>query len=231
MLSLKNIIGKVSRHDNLFKNSLKFQPQTSKRFVNSTNEQKQKVEKENQQVQKGEGQVEVKQSPKRSNLVPFWDDVDQMFSRLTQPFFRNFWSLEPFTWDRDFEKMRRRFLNEFDKQLAQVEGGFDWHPTADVVQTKDGYEITANLPGVSKENIKIEIDGDILTIKGERKLQSEEKDKKYVKRETSYGSFMRRFTLPDNVNTKEIKANYKDGVLKLTIPKAESKEPVTINIE
>jgi HSP20 family protein len=100
--------------------------------------------------------------------------------------------------------------------------------------THTDIQMFIDLPGVNKENIKVEIEGDTLVIKGERRQESEEEDKEknYYKKETCYGSFIRRFSLPENANTSDIKATYKDGVLKLTIPKQETaKETVTVNIE
>lgn len=96
---------------------------------------------------------------------------------------------------------------------------FDWKPSADLIETKDGFELTAELPGVQKENVKIEIHDDVITLKGEkREVKREEKEGTYYK-ERSFGSFVRKFSLPDGVDPKSIKAEFNDGVLKLHLPK------------
>jgi len=127
----------------------------------------------------------------------------------------------------------RKALHEMERALPAVQSGFDWAPTADISENKDSYVIHANLPGVKKDNIKIEVDHNILTIRGERVDEHEEKDEdtKFYKRESTFGTFMRRFTLPDDIEPKSIKANYKDGVLTLTIPKPPESEAVQVKIE
>jgi len=127
----------------------------------------------------------------------------------------------------------RKALHEMERALPAVQSGFDWAPTADISENKDSYVIHANLPGVKKDNIKIEVDHNILTIRGERANEREEKneDTKFYKTESTYGSFMRRFTLPEDIDPKKIKAVYKDGVLGLTIPKPPESEAVQVQIE
>jgi len=117
--------------------------------------------------------------------------------------------------------------------MPAVQTAFDWSPSADIHETKDGYVIEAHLPGVKRENTKIDVDRNVLTIRGERKDERENKndETKYWQKESSYGTFMRRFTLPDEVDPKKIKASFKDGVLNLTIPKSPEAEAVTIPIE
>ncbi len=100
-----------------------------------------------------------------------------------------------------------------------------FNPKVDVAENDKGYEVNVSLPGFKKEDIKIELDENRLTISGERKWEKkeEEKDKKFHLVETEYGSFSRTFTLPSNVKQGGIEANFKDGILELKIAK-ENKE-------
>ena len=102
----------------------------------------------------------------------------------------------------------------------------------DIRDTGDAYELEADLPGFQKENIKIDIEGEQLTIRAERKGDREEKDKKgnYVRRERSYGSFSRSFDV-SGIDVSAIKASYQDGVLKLVLPKKEEIVPAARRLE
>lgn len=95
-----------------------------------------------------------------------------------------------------------------------------WQPAIDISEDKENYYVKADLPGVEKDGIKVEVVDNVLSIKGERNDQQESKDKNFHRIERSYGTFERRFTLGD-VKEENIKAQYKDGVLSITIPKAE----------
>jgi len=110
-----------------------------------------------------------------------------------------------------------------DESLANITRSteFDWNPRVDVVSTGDGFHIIAELPGVPKENIRLEVDNDTLTIKGEKKAEHEDTDKEgeYYRREIFYGTFMRQFQLPPGTDPKSIKSSFKDGILKVDIPK------------
>ena len=105
-----------------------------------------------------------------------------------------------------------------------------WAPRVDVVEQDGGYELAADLPGLKKEDIKIEIKGDILTLRGEKKLEEEKKDKNYRLCERYYGEFVRTFMLPENVDRDKIVAEFKDGVLKLEIPKTAAAKPKQIEV-
>ncbi|MDH4261949.1 MAG: Hsp20/alpha crystallin family protein [Spirochaetia bacterium] len=107
----------------------------------------------------------------------------------------------------------------------------DWMPTMDIKENKDSYLIKAELPGVEKENVNISIEDGVLTIKGEKKTEKEEKDDKTHRVECSYGSFFRSFTLPREVKSDQIEASYKDGILKLKIPKSEESKPKQIEVK
>ncbi|SFC09255.1 HSP20 family protein [Parapedobacter composti] len=94
-------------------------------------------------------------------------------------------------------------------------------PAVNVAETNDAYHIELAAPGLDKGDFKINVDGDVLTISGEKKVENAEENKKYSKREYSYTSFTRSFTLPDSIDHNQISANYKDGVLRVDIAKKE----------
>ncbi len=103
---------------------------------------------------------------------------------------------------------------------------------ADIRDTGDAYELEADLPGVKKEDIQVELDNNYLTISAERHVEKDEKDKKgnYVRRERSYGSYSRSFDVT-GVQTDQITAEYTDGVLKLRLPKKQESLPTTRRLE
>lgn len=107
----------------------------------------------------------------------------------------------------------------------------DWAPAVDIKETPEAFTVEAELPGMSKDDVKVTVQDGVLTIQGERKHEEETDDKKHHRIERIYGSFLRRFTLPDNVDENSVKANFKDGLLTLNIQKAEPKEPKAIEVE
>ena len=123
---------------------------------------------------------------------------------------------------RDLENLERSFFSG--KEL----GGFK----TDIKDTGDAYVLEADLPGVKKEDIHIDLDDNALTIRAERHSNYEQQDKKgnYVRCERSYGSYARSFGM-DGIRTEGIKASYADGVLKLTLPKASAEAPQTRRLE
>src|ERR1700694_1841754 len=103
-----------------------------------------------------------------------------------------------------------------------VEGNgrkLDWAPSADISETEKEYVIRAEWPPVKKEDVQVTLDDGMITIKGERKQQREDKNEKFHRVESFYGSFERRFSLPENVNADTIRCESKDGVLTVHIPK------------
>lgn len=103
-------------------------------------------------------------------------------------------------------------------------------PGIDISETDDKFHITAELPGMKKDDIDISLDNGRLSISGERKFEEEEKGKTFHRVETKYGSFNRSFQLPDNVDEDSIKATYEDGLLNITINKSEDKVKKQIEI-
>jgi HSP20 family protein len=108
---------------------------------------------------------------------------------------------------------------------------FDWSPTVDIVETPEEFQIKAELPEVKKEEVKVSVDGGVLRIEGERKQEKEEKGKKYHRIERSYGSFLRTFALPDNVDESKVQAEFKDGVLNVRLHKTERAKPKSIEVK
>ncbi|MEL7832604.1 Hsp20/alpha crystallin family protein [Fodinibius sp. Rm-B-1B1-1] len=103
-------------------------------------------------------------------------------------------------------------------------------PSIDISETDDQFQISAELPGMNKDNIDISLENGRLAISGERSFKNEENNKKYHRVETKYGSFERSFQLPDNVDEDSISATYENGLLNITIQKSESKVKKQIEI-
>jgi HSP20 family protein len=97
-------------------------------------------------------------------------------------------------------------------------------PSADIAEDEKGYYLSLTIPGVNKEEVKIELNDKILSISGEKKFQGEESQKKFHTVESYFGTFKRSFKLPEDANVGEIEAEYKDGILMVTVPKQEGKE-------
>jgi HSP20 family protein len=106
-----------------------------------------------------------------------------------------------------------------------------WRPVADITENDKEYVVKAELPGVKKEDLKIELQDGILTITGERKVEEEQKDDNQIRVERFYGTFTRSFALPDNVDAKNIRAQSKDGVLMVHIPKKAPAKPEAITVD
>ena len=102
--------------------------------------------------------------------------------------------------------------------------GTGFIPAVDISETEKSFELELAVPGFKKEDFELNYDDGQLTISGERKFETEQKDVNYHKRETRYGTFSRSFHLPENVNDSKIQANYQDGILKVTLPKDQKKE-------
>ena len=107
----------------------------------------------------------------------------------------------------------------------------DWAPRIDISETSDKFIIRAEVPGIERKDIKINVEDHVLTIQGESTQEKEDESEEFQRVERFYGSFCRSFALPDNVNEEKIKANFKDGLLKLTIPKTEASKPKAIEVK
>jgi HSP20 family protein len=118
-----------------------------------------------------------------------------------------------------FSNLVDKFFNE---SLARS-GGSSFVPKVDIVENTDSFEIHLAVPGLNKEDFKIELNDNYLTVSGERKFTNEKKERTFHSIETHYGSFSRSFSLPENVDGTKINAKYNSGILELTIPKDEKK--------
>jgi HSP20 family protein len=142
-------------------------------------------------------------------------------------------------WDpfRELEDMSERLNRVFNRQAGRSTDGketitvADWIPTVDIAETEAEYQIKAELPEVKREDVKVTVEDGVLTISGERRHETEEKGRKYHRVERSYGSFVRSFTLPEHVDESRVKAEYKDGVLHLHLPKSEKAKPKAIDVK
>jgi HSP20 family protein len=106
-----------------------------------------------------------------------------------------------------------------------------WIPQVDVFETPDSIVLKADLPGVTKDDVEISIQNSTLTLKGERKMEQESKDKQVYRLERSYGTFSRSFTLPPIVDTERANADFANGVLTLTLPRREESKPKQIKVK
>jgi len=100
-------------------------------------------------------------------------------------------------------------------------------PAVNITENKDNYEVSLAVPGLKKDDFKIDVDGNMLTISSEKEETKEEKEKTFTRKEYNYSSFSRSFTLPEEVNKEKIEAKYEDGVLKLTLPRKEEAKKTT----
>jgi HSP20 family protein len=143
-------------------------------------------------------------------------------------------------WDpfRDVTTLQERMNRLFDQALSRTrmddEEGLTasmWSPAVDIFETHDSIVMKAELPGVSRENIDIHVEDNTLTLKGERRFEREVKEENYLRIERSYGAFQRAFNLPTGVQQDKIRAVFKDGVLEVTMPKAEETKPKQVKID
>ncbi len=140
---------------------------------------------------------------------------------------------EPFSGMDDMLSRFPAWFGAWPRLPGATENGSDWAPSVDISETEGEYLIRASLPGVSKEDAKVTVADGMLTLSGERTQQQEEKDEKFYKVESFYGSFSRSFALPDAVDENAICADSKDGVLTVHVPKikVEAKKPTTIKVQ
>ena len=142
-------------------------------------------------------------------------------------------------WDpfRELEEVSDRLNRMFARPAVARPNGketmivADWTPSVDISETEGEYQIKAEIPDVKKEDVKVILEDGVLTIQGERKYEKEEKGKKFHRIERSYGSFVRTFSLPDVIEEEKVKAEFKDGVLNLHLPKSEKAKPRAIDVK
>jgi HSP20 family protein len=142
----------------------------------------------------------------------------------TDPFFRN------------FEQRMRRLFGEgfgsfFEAFPEENWAVTTWAPACDIYETDNEIIVKADLPGVKKEDLHVNLENNLLTIRGERKFEEETKKENYRRVERSYGEFMRSFTLPSFADPNKINADYKDGMLRVSIAKREEARPKQVEVK
>ena len=141
-------------------------------------------------------------------------------------------------WDpfKELEDVSNRLNRIFRRAPVRAEPGnemlamADWAPSVDISETGTAYLVKAEIPGVNKDDVKVTIQDGMLTIQGERKMEKEEKDKKFHRIERTYGSFVRSFRVPGDADENSVKAEFKDGMLNVTLAKSEKAKPKQINV-
>ena len=146
------------------------------------------------------------------------------------------WELTPWRPFRELERMRRdmdRLWDSFFEGRPERKTGevMEWLPSTDVAETKNELVVKAELPGIDPKDIDISLSEGVLTVKGEKKQEKEEKEEGYHLVERSYGSFTRSLRLPKEVQGDKISASYKNGVLKVSLPKSEEAKKKEIKIK
>lgn len=143
-------------------------------------------------------------------------------------------------WDpfKELEDMQQRLSTMFGRAPVRKDGDkqesmtvAEWAPLVDISEDEKEYLIKAELPEVKKEEVTVSVQDDVLTIAGERKYEKEEKGKKFHRIERAYGSFERSFTLPEDTDAGKVAADFKDGVLKIHLPKSERAKPKSVEVK
>lgn len=138
-------------------------------------------------------------------------------------------------WDpfRELEQMSSR-LNRYFGRIAPTNGDtavMDFSPSVNISETDKSYNVNVELPQVKREDVHVTLEGSTLTIQGERKQEKEEKGTTYHRMESFYGKFVRRFTLPEDVEAAKLDASFKDGMLMISIPKTASKKVQALEVK
>ena len=121
------------------------------------------------------------------------------------------------TWPDDASRLFEEFFNDF-PMFPAFQREREWSPSVDVLEKEGKLILRAELPGIDEKDIDLKIEGNVLTLKGEKKLEKEDEKNNYHRMETFYGSFTRSFTLPETVELDKVSADYKNGILTITIP-------------
>ena len=125
----------------------------------------------------------------------------------------------------------RNFEDAVTRLLSEPRGARPWSPSVDIYETENELVLKADLPEVNLEDIDVRVENDTLTLKGERKFQKDDSVRGYHRIERSYGSFTRSFSVPATVDPEKVKAEFKNGVLTVTLPKKEAAKPRQVKIE
>ena len=143
-------------------------------------------------------------------------------------------------WDpfKELDELQNRLSTLFGRAPVRKDGGreeamtlAEWAPLVDIIEEEKEYRIKAELPEVSKPDVKVTVQDDVLTITGKRTFEKEETGRKYHRVERAYGSFARSFTLPEDADAAKVSADFKDGVLIVHLPKSEKARPKSIEVK
>jgi len=137
---------------------------------------------------------------------------------------------------REMEEMSDRLNRLFGTWTRPVNGKepltvVDWTPSVDIQETETEYLLKAELPEIKREDVKVTVENGILTLQGERKHEKEEKNRKFHRVERSYGTFLRTFTVPNDTDEAKVTADFKEGILRVHLPKTEKPRPKTIEVK
>jgi HSP20 family protein len=153
-------------------------------------------------------QTRPTQEVRRWDPLDLFDDMERQFSQI---------------WNSMWPWPTRSFNRPTGRSTSQMQNAA-WAPTMDIYEQDGNLVVKADLPGVKKEDIDIEVDQDALIIKGQRQSENQVRDENYYRVERSTGTFYRRLPLPNNVSPDQIKANFNDGVLEVRLPKPEQEQ-------
>jgi HSP20 family protein len=128
------------------------------------------------------------------------------------------------------EPLSRLFESFFNDMQGEEVSNRGWVPPVDIQETEEGYRLQAELPGLTKEDIQITLENNVLRLTGERKFEREARKESFHRIERTYGSFSRAFALPNQVNAEGVQASFENGILTLMVPKAEQAKPRKIAI-
>jgi len=165
------------------------------------------------------GEEKAARRPSTLQAWPAFGGLQREVNRLFEDFDRNFWGA-PF----------RRSLFEMEPFLGR-EPALAAVPAVDIAEKDNAYEVKAELPGMAEKDIDVKVSDGNLTIKGEKQEEKEEKNKDYYLQERRFGSFERRFRVPEGVDLDKIEANFKNGVLTVTLPKKPEAQAASKKIE
>ncbi|MBM3328117.1 MAG: Hsp20/alpha crystallin family protein [Calditrichaeota bacterium] len=141
----------------------------------------------------------------------------------------------PRPWSRaaDFSPLQRQMVRLFDDFFGNDSGESDahWSPRVDVVEHEDRFEVTAELPGLTRDEVKVELQNNVLTLSGEKRLDTERKDRGLYLTERAFGTFRRSFQFPGQIDAGKIDAEYRNGLLVVTLPKSEESRSRQIEVK
>ena len=141
-------------------------------------------------------------------------------------------SVNPFEDPEGLETRLDRVSGQTPLRATGDESSFgNWDPALDIEETGKEYVVVVDLPAVKKEDIKVRVHGGVLTTEGERRLKKEAKERTYHRLERQYGRFIRRFRLPSAVDAAAVRAEYRDGVLQVRLPKSAASKPSTVDVK